>query len=333
MLPAILGLSGPEITADERAFIREADPAGFILFRRNARDEAQLRALTDTLRELTGRARLPILIDQEGGRIARLGPPVWPDFPAAARLGALYDKAPISGLQAARLNGLAIALTLAEAGINITTAPLLDLGHPGGNPVIGDRAFGADPLAVASLGKAMIDGLAAGGVAGCIKHMPGHGRADADSHHALPVVRASEQELEQDLLPFRRLAAAPFGMTAHILYTAWDGERPATLSQTIVCEVIRGRIGFAGILLSDSLKMAALAGTLEEKGHAALAAGCDLVLHCTGALADSQRLAAALPALNADVIQRLEEAVPEPAARSADLADTLAGRDALLALA
>jgi beta-N-acetylhexosaminidase len=333
MLPAILGLSGPEITPDERAFIRDADPAGFILFRRNAHGKAQLRALTDALRELTGRVRLPILVDQEGGRVARLVPPVWPAFPAAARLGALYDKAPISGLQAARLNGLAIALTLAEAGINVAAAPLLDLRHPGGNPVIGDRSFGPNPLEVASLGKAMLDGLAAGGVAGCIKHMPGHGRADADSHQALPVVDACEEALEQDLLPFRRLSAAPFGMTAHILYTAWDRERPATLSPTIVGDVIRGRIGFAGILLSDSLKMAALAGCLEERARGALAAGCDLALHCTGDLAESRRLADSLPALDEGVARRLVEAVPEPAAAAADLGDVLARRDALLALA
>lgn len=332
MLPAIIGLSGLALTADERAFIRAADPAGFILFGRNVAGKAQLRALTDDLRSLTGRDSLPILVDQEGGRIVRLGPPEWPSFPAASRFAALYERAPISAMEAARLNGLAIGLSLAQAGINVACAPLLDLLHADADGVIGDRALGADPLQVASLGRALLDGLAEGGVAGMIKHMPGHGRAGADSHVALPVVAASAEEMERDLLPFRRLAHAPFGMTAHILYTAWDPNRPATVSPRVIGDVIRGAIGFRGILVSDSLRMAALPGPLEEKGRAALAAGCDLVLHCSGELAESERLAGALPALPPETADRLESATRQPSGQDpASPPDLIARRDALLA--
>ena len=191
MLPAFLGLSGPALTDAERGLIREADPAGFILFGRNIENPAQLSALTDSLRDASGRADLPVLIDQEGGRVARLRPPHWPAFPAAGRFAALYEKAPISAIEAARVNALAIALVLAEAGINVDCAPALDLAHPGADAIVGDRAYGAEPMQVAALGGAMLDGLAAGGVAGVIKHLPGHGRATADSHHHLPVVDAS----------------------------------------------------------------------------------------------------------------------------------------------
>jgi len=333
MLPAILGLSGLTLTADERAFIRDADPAGFILFRRNVGDPAQLRALTDDLRAVTGRDSLPVLIDQEGGRIARLAPPHWPDFPAAARFGELYRRAPISGMEAARLNGLAIGLTLAQAGINLASLPLLDLHYPEAHGIIGDRALGSDPLQVAALGRHLLDGLRESGIAGIIKHMPGHGRAPADSHHELPVVTASAEELERDLLPFRRLAYAPFGMTAHILYTAWDPERCATVSPLIIDQIIRTAIGFDGILISDSLRMDALDGTLEVRGPAALAAGCDLVLHCSGLPQDNLRLARSLPQLPAVTARRLAEAAKAPAGLELpSLTDTVRRRDALLAL-
>jgi beta-N-acetylhexosaminidase len=332
MLPCILGLSGLELTPDERAFFRDADPAGYILFGRNCRDQAQLRALTDELRALAGRDRLPILIDQEGGRVARLKPPVWPDFPPQWRFAELYERAPISGMEAARVNALAIALTLAGAGINIACLPLLDVRQAGAHDVIGDRALGSDPLQVAALGRMVLDGLAAGGVAGVIKHLPGHGRARADSHKELPVVAASAAELESDLIPFRRLASAPIGMTAHILYPAWDPERPATLSPLIISKVIRASIGFNGLLLSDDIDMAALSGGLEERAGAALA-GCDLVLHCSGDLADNRRVAAALPEIGKAASARLEQAVPprSPTYEIADLGGLLAKRDALLA--
>lgn len=335
MLPAILGLSGLALTPDERAFILEADPAGFILFGRNVRNREQLRALTDELRTITGRDTLPILIDQEGGRITRLGPPEWPSTPAAARFAELYRRGPISGMEAARLNGLAIGSMLAQAGISVACLPLLDLHYDDAHGVIGDRALGSDPLEVAALGRFVLDGLAEAGVAGLIKHMPGHGRARADSHHELPVVTASAEELERDLIPFRRLARAPFGMTAHILYTAWDAGRCATVSPVVIERVIRGAIGFTGILISDSLRMQALAGTLGERGLAALAAGCDLVLHCSGSLDDSLALAAALPPMPVATAESLAGKVQlQPCSPDLpDLTEIVRRRDALLALA
>lgn len=334
MIPAIFGLSGPVLTADERAFFREAHPAGFILYGRNIHDAGQVRALTDALRELSGREAVPILIDQEGGRVSRLRPPHWPAFPAAARFGDLYVRAPISGMEAARVNALAIALVLRGAGINVACHPVLDLHHPCGHPVIGERSPGEEPMQVASLGRAMLDGLAEGGVAATIKHMPGHGRAVADSHQELPVVRASAEELESDLAPFRSLAArAPFGMTAHVLYTAWDAERPATLSPRVIGGVIRGQIGFAGLLMSDDVAMHALRGSFAERAAAALAAGCDLVLHCSGLLEEAQDIATALAPMSAEAADRLAGAVPPAPDGAVDVAALIAKRDALLGLA
>jgi beta-N-acetylhexosaminidase len=334
MLPAILGLSGLVLTDAERGLIRDADPAGFCLFGRNVADKAQLRALTDRLRDASGRADLPILIDQEGGRVARLRPPHWPDFPAAARFAALYEKAPISAIEAARANGQALALTLAEAGINVDAAPVLDLLHPGADAVVGDRSFGAEPMQVAALGRALLEGLAAGGVAGIIKHLPGHGRATADSHHALPVVAASAEELAADLAPFRALAArAPMAMLAHILYPAWDPVLPASLSPTIIADLIRGELGYDGLLMTDDIAMEALSGPLAERASAALAAGCDLVLHCSGEAADNEALANALGNLSEAAKARLARARPAAGDDDQDLAALLAKRDALLALA
>jgi beta-N-acetylhexosaminidase len=331
LLPCIIGLSGPELTPDERAFSRAAAPAGFILFRRNCEDPAQLRALTDALRDLTGRADLPILIDQEGGRIARLRPPHWPDFPAPWRFAELYARAPISAMEAARVNALATAALLAAAGINVACQPVLDLRHPHAHGVIGERALGSDPDQVASLGRMVLDGLAEGGVAGIVKHMPGHGRARADSHFELPVVDAGAQELEADLAPFRKLAnRARIGMTAHILYSAWDQERPATLSPTVITGVIRGVIGFDGLLLSDDLEMAALAGSFGERAQRALAAGCDLVLHGSGRLEESREVAEAIPPIGDAAAARLARAIPAPEPERSDLGALLEKRDALL---
>lgn len=331
MLPCILGLSGPTLTPAERDFFREAEPAGFILFRRNCEDPAQLRALTDSLRDLSGREDLPILIDQEGGRIARLGPPHWPDFPAKWRFAELYERAPITALEAARVNALVIALTLAGEGINVACMPVLDLRHPHAHGVIGERALGSDPIQVASLGRAVLEGLAEGGVAGIVKHMPGHGRSRADSHDELPVVDASAEELEQDFLPFRKLAKhARMGMTAHILYTALDPSRPATLSPPVIEQVIRGSIGFEGLLLSDDVAMAALSGTLAERAQLAIAAGCDLVLHCSGIFEESRQVAQALPQIGEAAADRLARALPGPARESYKLEPLLDKRNALL---
>lgn len=335
MLPAILGLAGPALTADEYGFFRDADPAGFILFARNCSNRGQLRALTDSLREISGRSDIPILIDQEGGRVARLKPPEWPLFPAQGRFAALYDKAPISAIEAARVNAQAIAVVLAEAGINVDCLPLLDVRQTGAHDIIGDRALGDEPLRVAALGRAVLDGLAAGGVCGVVKHIPGHGRAGADSHEELPVVRADAEALESDLAPFRALNDAPMAMTAHILYPAWDGERPATLSPTLIGEVIRGTIGYDGLLMSDDLAMKALSGSLAELAAAALAAGCDVALHCSGVMAESEAIAGALGTMSEAAAARLERAMAGVAGKASaqGYAELAAKRDALLAYA
>jgi beta-N-acetylhexosaminidase len=256
MTPLFLGLSGSVLTADERALFVVADPVGYILFKRNCLDPAQLLALTESLRVLAGRD-LPILIDQEGGRVARLQPPHWPVFPAAARFGALYNIAPLTALEAARLNGVALAMTLRASGVTVDCLPLIDVRSDVGHDIIGDRAFASDPMWVSAMGRATLDGLRSGGIVGVIKHIPGHGRATVDSHLELPVVTASRAELESDFEPFRRLQAAPMAMTAHVVYTELDAERCATLSPVVI-DVIRSDIGFDGLLMSDDLGMAAL---------------------------------------------------------------------------
>lgn len=335
MLAAILGLAGLVLTDAERAFLRAADPAGFILFARNVADKAQLRALTDSLRDLSGRADLPILIDQEGGRVARLRPPVWPEFPAPGRFAALYEIAPISAIEAARANAEAIALILAVVGVNTDCLPLLDVLQAGAHDIIGDRALGDEPMRVAALGRAILDGLEAGGALGIVKHIPGHGRADADSHEALPTVDASEAELAIDLAPFRALKDAPIAMTAHVLYTAWDAEYPATLSAKVIANVIRGAIGFDGLLMSDDLGMEALTGTPAERARAALGAGCDLALHCSGVLEDGEQVAEGAGAIGEASRARLDRATARIAGKaSVHSYEALAAkRDALLAYA
>ena len=335
MLPAILGFAGESLGDRERAFFREAAPAGFILFGRNCRDRAQLRRLTDALRDVSGRDDVPILVDQEGGQVARLGPPEWPAFPAARRFADLYRKAPISAIEAARANGEAIAVTLAEVGINVDCLPVLDVRQQGAHDVIGGRALGDEPMQVAALGRALLEGLEAGGVGGVVKHMPGHGRALADSHVELPVVDADEAALAVDLAPFRALHDAAMGMVAHVLYPAWDGECPASLSPTVIGDVIRGRIGFEGLLMSDDLGMAALSGPLAERARAAVAAGCDVALQGSGRLKDNAAVAEALDPISDAARQRLDRAMAAIAGkRSAQRLDALAAkRDALLAYA
>lgn len=331
MKPVIFGLSGPALTDDERAFFREADPLGYILFKRNCVDPAQMRALTDDLRALSGRADLPILIDQEGGRVARMQPPVWPAFPAGAAFEVLYERAPISAIEAARANGQALAAILREAGVTVDCAPLLDVAVEGGTPAIGDRAFGREPMRVAALGRALLDGLARGGVVGIVKHMPGHGRAMVDSHLELPRVKASAEELAADLLPFQRLAAAPMGMTAHIVFEAWDAELPATLSPTVIREIIRGKIGFDGLLFTDDIDMKALSGTAGEKAQAALAAGCDVVLDCWARMPEMVEIVSRIPDAPAVCLDRLARAMGSVGeAEDVPLAELLAKRDALL---
>ena len=338
MTPAIFGLSGTALSGGERAFFREADPAGYILFGRNIENRAQLRALTDDLRALHGRKRTFICIDQEGGRVARMKPPEWLAFPPGEVFDKLYDVAPISAIEAARANAEALGLDLAEVGINVDCLPLLDVRQPGAHDVIGDRAFGAEPMRVAALGRATLDGLGRAGVAGVIKHMPGHGRTTCDTHKAMPTVTADEDELETDLAPFRALRDAPIGMTGHLLFTAWDAENPATQSPFVIEEIIRKRIGFDGLLLTDDLDMEALSGSVPERAERAVAAGCDLALNCWAKMDDMIGIAERLSTMRAETAVRLERALAdtpdfstpvELAAQSA----LLEKRDRLLALA
>lgn len=333
MLPAIFGLTGPELTDDERRFFAEVQPAGYILFGRNVDNREQLRALTDALRALHGRDDLLIMIDQEGGRVQRMGPPEWPAYPPGAAFDRLYDIAPISAMQAARLNAEMLALDLAEAGITVDALPLLDVRNAGAHDVIGDRALGSDPMRVAALGRSVLDGLADGGVVGIVKHMPGHGRAMADSHKELPTVEASDEELARDLLPFQRLAGAPMGMTSHIVYTAWDADRPATQSPTIIEEIIRGRIGFDGLLMSDDIDMEALSGTIADRSVRAIDAGCDLVLNCWAKMDDMAAMAERLSSITEKARERLDKAMAsvERGREARDTTRLLAERDRLLA--
>ena len=336
MIPAIFGLSGPQLTADERAFFRDADPAGYILFGRNCVDPAQLRALTDDLRSIHGRERLLVSIDQEGGRVARLRPPGWSPYPAGQSFDVLYQIAPASAIEAARVNATAMGLELSAMGITVDYHPPLDLRVPGAHDVIGDRSLGSDPMQVAALGRAILEGLAAGGVTGCIKHMPGHGRSDVDTHKAMPTVTAGAEELEADLAPFKTLNQALIGMTGHLLFTAWDVENPATLSATIIRDVIRGAIGFGGLLLTDDIDMEALGGTIPERSARAHGAGCDIVLNCWAKMDDMQGICAVLPAMSEATEVRLDRALAATRIAPAiapEHADLLAKRDALLALA
>lgn len=336
MIPAIFGCSGPELTADERAFFRDADPAGYILFGRNCVGPEQLRALTDDLRSIHGRERLLVSIDQEGGRVARLRPPHWSPYPAGEAFDLLYRVAPASAIEAARANAHAMALELSAMGITVDYHPPLDLRQVGAHDVIGDRSLGSDPMQVAAIGRAVLDGLAAGGVTGCIKHMPGHGRTTTDTHKEMPTVHASEEALESDLAPFRALNSAKIGMTGHLLFPVWDAQNPATLSETIVRDIIRRKIGFDGLLLTDDIDMEALDGTIPERSARAHAAGCDIVLNCWAKLDDMQGICHALPAMSQATAARLDRAledtriVPVMAAEQPEL---LAKRDALLALA
>ncbi|MDE8650377.1 beta-N-acetylhexosaminidase [Novosphingobium album (ex Liu et al. 2023)] len=337
MVPAIFGLAGLTIADEERAFFRDCDPAGYILFGRNIANRDQLRALTDDLRALHGRERLFICIDQEGGRVARLKPPEWPAYPPAEAFDRLYDVAPASAIEAARSSAEAMGIDLAEVGVTVDCHPSLDIRQPGATDVIGDRAFGADPMRVAALGRATLSGLGRAGIVGCVKHMPGHGRALADSHKELPTITAGEAELEADLHPFRALADVPVGMTAHVRYTAWDAANPATLSPFVIGEVIRKRIGFAGLLMTDDLDMDALSGEVPERAERAIAAGCDIALNCWAEMADMVGIAQRLPVMAEASARRLHRALASakgPIAaesRAGRQAELIARRDTLLA--
>jgi beta-N-acetylhexosaminidase len=329
----IFGCSGPRLSPAERRFFTEADPLGFILFHRNCKDAAEVGRLVAALRAAVGRADAPVLIDQEGGRVQRLKPPLWPRHPPAAAIGRLAAADPEAGARAAHLNARAIAATLAPLGISHCAAPVLDLAIPGADAVIGDRAFSGDPALVARLGRAAAEGFLAGGIVPIVKHLPGHGRTRVDSHRALPVVEEPLAVLEaSDFAPFRALADLPWGMTGHLVFTAIDPARPATQSPVVVSEVIRGAIGFEGVLVSDDLSMEALAGSIEERAGLAIAAGCDLALHCNGTMAEMERVAAVAPRIGEATCRRLARAAAwarlpaggEPFALAADVEGLLA---------
>ncbi|WP_119422801.1 beta-N-acetylhexosaminidase [Desertibaculum subflavum] len=295
----IFGCAGPELSGDEARFFAETDPLGFILFRRNCQEPEQIRRLVRALQASVGRDDAPVLIDQEGGRVARLGPPNWPRFPSGAEIARRWRQVPEMAMETAWRAGRMIAAELAPLGIDVDCAPVLDVPAPDGHDIIGDRAYGAEPAPVIALGLAFARGLLDGGVLPVIKHIPGHGRATADSHLDLPVVAADRKALAAtDFAPFRALAHLPIAMTAHVVYSALDAAAPATCSARVIAEIVRGEIGFGGLLLSDDLSMKALTGSFAARTEQALAAGCDVALHCNGDPAEMQAIAGAAPAMS-----------------------------------
>ena len=335
MKPVIFGLEGLTLSESEISFFKESDPAGYILFLRNIDNREQLRALTDSLRNLHGRNDLPILIDQEGGRVVRMKAPVWPSFPTWEKFDRLYDVAPASAIEAARVNAEALACDLHEMGVSVNCLPLLDVRQPDAHDIIGDRALGSEPMRVAAMGRAVLDGMARAGVVGVVKHIPGHGRAYADSHLELPVVDATDEELSIDLAPFEALKDAAMGMTAHIVYTAWDEQECASLSPTIIEDIIRKRIGFDGLLMSDDLDMKALKGDIPQLAADVVAAGCDLALNCWGRMDEMVGIAEKLSEITPGAKTRLNRAMAsvEGMSPQTEFAALVDKRDQLLALA
>jgi beta-N-acetylhexosaminidase len=323
----ITGIAGTELSAEEREFIAAEQPWGFLLFKRNIESPAQVSALTGTLRALIGDADAPILIDQEGGRVQRFGPPHWSVYPPGAAFGRLYDLDRAFGLAAARLSARLIADDLIKTGVTVNCLPLADVPVAGADAVIGDRAYGTEPAKVAVIARAVADGLEDGGILPVLKHIPGHGRATADTHFALPMVDTPEIQLERtDFAAFRPLADLPMAMTAHVVFSAVDAIHPATTSATMIERVIRGFIGFQGLLMSDDLSMNALAGSIAERTRAVLAAGCDMVLHCNGKLDEMRQVARETPELSGKALARAERALaarklPQPFDRAAARAE------------
>jgi beta-N-acetylhexosaminidase len=316
---AILGCAGPTLSDEERAFFQKVRPWGFILFRRNVQTPDQVRALVDALRATVGRADAPVLIDQEGGRVQRLGPPHWRRYPPGRAYGELATNDPLLRREITRLGARLLAHDLAGLGINVDCVPVLDVPHPGAHDVIGDRAYADNPEAVANLGRAACEGLIAGGVLPVIKHIPGHGRAMADSHEDLPVVDAPYDELDaRDFAPFRVLSDMPMAMSAHVIYSAIDPRRPATTSRKVMTGAVRGAIGFGGLVMSDDLSMKALSGDFTQRARASLSAGCDVVLHCNGDMAEMAAVIAGTKLLVGRSAQRARAALgrlarsPEP---------------------
>ena len=329
----IFGLSGPVLSDRERRFFAQSDPLGFILFARNCEAPEQLRTLVESLREVVGREDAPILIDQEGGRVARLGPPHWRQAPPAAPFGALAQRDLERAKQAVRLNAHLIGSELTALGIDVDCAPVLDVPVPGSHDIIGDRAYSTDPALVGMLGRASVEGFLEAGVIPVVKHVPGHGRASVDSHLDLPVVQTPLDELRRtDFVPFAALADAPWAMTAHVVYSAIDPDQPATISRKVVETIIRREIGFDGVLVSDDLGMKALSGEVGDRAAAALAAGCDVALHCGGAMDEMQAVAAAVGPLGDASLVRLKRAKATAAKPGkVDLSATVSQLDALMA--
>jgi beta-N-acetylhexosaminidase len=319
MKPLILGASGLSLTPEVAAFFAHHRPCGFILFKRNIDNPEQVRALVDAMRQAAQNPDALVLIDQEGGRVARLRPPHWREYPTCATFGAIHARDAKTGLEAARLGARLIADDLLNLGINVDCLPVLDVPLEGAHDVIGDRAYGRTPAIVTALGRAAAEGLMEGGVLPVIKHIPGHGRAMADSHHDLPIVTASRAELDaQDFPPFAALNAMPLAMTAHVIFTAIDAQNPATTSQIVIRDIIRGQMGYDGLLMSDDLSMKALSGSFAERRAQSLAAGCDVVLHCNGDMAEMTAIAEGCPEMGAEAHRRFTAALhrlnhPRPA--------------------
>ncbi|WP_020178453.1 beta-N-acetylhexosaminidase [Methylopila sp. M107] len=329
----ISGCKALVLSEDERGFFRDAEPWGLILFGRNIEGHEQIRALTADFRDAVGRADAPVLIDQEGGRVQRIRPPLCEPHPAAARYGALHAADPEAGVEAARLGAELLARELSALGITVDCLPVLDLPTDGMTQAIGDRAYADDADAVAALGRAVIEGALAGGVLPVVKHMPGHGRATVDSHYHLPRVSADRATLEaSDFRPFKALNDAPLGMTGHIVFEAIDPDRPATLSPIVLAEIVRGHIGFDGLLMTDDLSMKALSGSVGASAAAAIAAGCDIALHCNGEMGEMLEVAAAAPRLEGRSAERAARALSLIGTAVAfDVAELAAKRDRLLA--
>jgi beta-N-acetylhexosaminidase len=331
----ITGVSGLELTAEERAFLRAERPWGFILFKRNVDNPAQVARIVEDLRGATGDLDAPVLIDQEGGRVQRLGPPHWPVYPPGAVFSALYDAEPEAGLRAAWLSSRLIASDLVDLGITVDCLPLADVPVEGADAVIGNRAYGTEPGKVAIIARAVTEGLSQGGILPVLKHIPGHGRATADTHFKLPIVDNARSELEaSDFEAFRPLADLPMAMTAHVVFSALDAIQPATTSATIIEQVIRGSIGFQGLLMSDDVSMNALAGSIAERTRAIVSAGCDMVLHCNGKLDEMRDVVSETPVLAGKALERAKAALaarrqPQPFDRTAGRAEL----DALIARA
>lgn len=320
----ICGLKGTGLADEERAFLRDTRPWGVILFKRNIGEPDEIRRLCQAVREALERKDAPILIDQEGGRVQRIGPPQLRAYPTGAVYGQLYGLNPLLGVEAAHLGARLMALDLAGLGISVDCVPLLDVPAEGVTPAIGDRTLGGTVDSVTTLGGAQIDGMLSGGVLPVIKHLPGHGRARVDSHQELPRVDAPLAALQaRDFAPFRLLAGkAPLGMTAHVVFSAIDDSAPATLSGAVIANIIRGRIGFDGVLMTDDISMKALSGGFRGRAEAAIRAGCDVVLHCNGELGEMTEIAAGAPELAGDALRRTERALaqrtdPAPVDRAA----------------